>query len=120
MNRSSRISDEAAYILPFATFLLFVAAGNYLPSLYAASYFARTVIAGVMLVALWPRYTAVRWSSWLLGVVVGIVGVVQWVGMQIWLQNHFNYFKPATDGFDPTRALSASWLYAFLVVRIAG
>jgi CAAX prenyl protease-like protein len=120
MNRSSRISDEAAYILPFATFLLFVAAGNYMPSLYAASYVARTVIVGTMLVAWWPRYTTVRWSFWWLGVGVGIIGVVQWVGMQIWLQNHFSYFRPATDVFDPTRALSPSWLYPFLVVRIAG
>jgi CAAX prenyl protease-like protein len=120
MNQSSRISNESAYILPFATFLLFVAAGNYIPSLYAASYVARAVIVGAMLVAWWPRYTTVRWSSWWLGIVVGVIGVIQWVGMQIWLQNHFSYFKPATDLFDPTRALSPSWLYPFLVVRIAG
>jgi len=120
MNRSSRISNESAYILPFATFLLFVGVGNYLPSLYAVSYVARTVIVGGMLVAWWPRYTAVRWNAWWLGVVVGVIGVVQWVGMQIWLQNHFSYFKPATDVFDPTRTLSPSWLYAFLVIRIAG
>jgi len=120
MNQSSRISNESAYILPFATFLLFVAAGNYIPSLYAASYAARTVIVGAMLVAWWPRYTAVRWSFWWLGLVVGIIGVVQWVGMQIWLQNYFSYFKPTADVFDPTRALSPSWLYPFLVVRIAG
>jgi len=40
--------------------------------------------------------------------------------MQIWLQNHFSYFKLTTDVFDPTRALSPPWLYPFLVVRIAG
>lgn len=115
-----RISDEAAYILPFATFLLFVAVGNYVPSFYAAAYVARTVVVGGILVTLWPRYTTVRWNSWWLGILVGIIGVGQWVGMQIWLQNHFSYFKPGADAFDPTKALSASWLWAFLVVRVAG
>jgi CAAX prenyl protease-like protein len=40
--------------------------------------------------------------------------------MQIWLQNHFDYFKPIPGVFDPTRVLSAPWLYTFLVVRIVG
>jgi CAAX prenyl protease-like protein len=51
--------------------------------------------------------------------------------MQLWLQNHFEHFKPSPDVFDPTKTFAstaaatktfstAAILWAFVGVRIAG
>jgi CAAX prenyl protease-like protein len=117
-----RISDFWAYILPMAVFLVFTQAGAWWPSFYTLSYVIKTFAAAALLVILWPHYTRIRWNYWWLGVIVGVVGLVQWVAMQLWLQNHVDFFKiNEADAFDPTRHFAdrAGLMWAFIVVRIA-
>ncbi len=104
------------------TFLLFLQVGATWPALYPASYVARTLIVAVLLIWLWPRYTRIRWNGWYFGAMLGVVGVVQWVLMQHWLQSHFAVFRPDPgNAFDPTRHFgSATARWAFIGVRIGG
>ncbi len=116
------IRDDLAYILPMAVFLLFTQAGVSWPALYPASYVTKTLLTAVLLVWLWPQYTPIRWNGWFLGAALGVIGVVQWVLMQHWLERHFALFRPNLDSvFDPTRHFaSSSARWAFIGIRLAG
>src|SRR5437660_1627820 len=62
------VSDEVAYILPMAAFLIFTWAGGHWPSFYIASYVLKSFIAALLLVLLWRHYTKIRWDYWWLGI----------------------------------------------------
>jgi CAAX prenyl protease-like protein len=115
------VRDDVAYFLPMAVFLAFIWVAGRWPQLYVPAYVARAVIVAVLLILFWRHYTKVRWNHWWLGVIVGVVGIFQWIGMQLWLQNHFEFFAPAKDVFDPTKAFgSPATMWAFIAVRVAG
>lgn len=116
------IRDDLDYILPMGVFLLFTQAGATWPALYPASYIAKTLLTAALLAWLWPRYTRIRWNGWYWGAALGVVGVVQWVIMQHWLERHFAMFRPDPNRvFDPTRHFaSSSARWAFIGVRLAG
>ena len=120
----SRLTDDMAYILPMAAFLLILQVGGTWKSLYAEAYVARTLVVPVLLALFWRRYTTVRWNGWWLGVLVGVVGVFQWVLMQRWLQAHFEFFHPPPpeEVFDPFRDIHGGpWaVWAFIAVRVVG
>ena len=60
------------------------------------------LVVGTMLVFFWKYYTKIRWNHWWLGIIVGVVGIFQWVGMQLFLQKHFELFRPKPgDAFNP-------------------
>lgn len=113
--------DEIAYVAPMLVFLALVQVGNSWKSLYAPAYVARAIVVAIMLAVFWKHYTRIRWNHWWLGILLGIVGIFQWVGMQSWLGNHFEWFKPADDAFNPFSAFSSPQIaWAFIAVRIAG
>ncbi len=117
------LRDDVAYVLPMAVFLAFTWVGGNWKSLYPHSYVAKAIITAAVLVIGWPCYTKVSWRYWWLGVIVGIIGIFQWVGMQLWLQNHFVFFKPSEDVFNPFAAgvfPSTTVAWSFVAVRIAG
>ena len=119
--RQPPVSDQAAYCTPMVAFLALTWLGGNSPGLYLSSYVAKTVIVGSMLVYFWPKYTAIRWTHLWLGVIAGIIGVFQWVGMQLWLQDHWEVFRPAAGKFQPTEYFTTQWgLVAFLTIRIIG
>ena len=138
--RPPLVRDDMAYILPMLTFLALTWAGTTWKDLYVASYVAKAAVVAVMLYLFWPQYSRIRWNGWWLGVIVGVVGIFQWVGMQLWLQRAWpgvvegmtwipetarqwlaNHFKPGEDVFDPTKVFaSPAALYAWYAVRIAG
>jgi CAAX prenyl protease-like protein len=119
--RKSPARDDVAYWLPMLTFLAFTWVGTKYPSAYPAVYAAKTVVVAVMLILFWPAYTKIRWSYWWLGLIVGVIGIFQWVGMQLWLQHHISYFSPPEDAFDPTKAFhSPQMMWAFISVRMIG
>ena len=123
----ARGRDDLAYIAPMAAVLIIIWLGanatvkQFIPHAYSLGYVARTVIVAALLVVLWRNYTKIRWNHWWLGVLVGVVGIFQWVGMQLWLQKHFAFFAPSADVFDPTKEFSSpAMMYAFITVRIIG
>src|SRR5437773_2064567 len=80
--------DDLAYIAPMAVFLAFVWAAGQWPELYAPLYFVKTFVVTIVLIALWKHYTKIRWNPAAagLGVIVGVIGIFQWVAMQLLLQ----------------------------------
>ena len=117
---SKAISDDLAYVLPMGTFLVFTWIGGTWKTLYPISYVAKAILVAIMLFALRKHYTKVRWNHWWLGVIVGVIGIFQWVGMQLWLQSHFEFFKPSPDVFNPFDTFATpAVLWSFIFIRIA-
>jgi membrane protease YdiL (CAAX protease family) len=75
------LRDDIAYILPMAIFLAFTQIGVTWPNWYPASYMAKAFIVPIALILAWPSFTKIHWTHLSLGVLVGILGLVQWVGM---------------------------------------
>jgi len=127
--RASRrpiVPDDWAYMLPMFTFLGFVWLGSTFQDWYPSTYVGRVVVVAAMLALFWPQYTRIRWNGWWLGLIVGVVGIFQWVGMQTALQNWSvtaEWFKtdPA-KAFNPFKHFGDTWqAYTFIAIRwIAG
>jgi CAAX prenyl protease-like protein len=118
-----RERDDMAYILPMGIFLAFTWVGGTWPGIYPITYVAKTVVVAAALVVLWRHYTPVSWRYWWLGVIVGVIGIFQWIPMQLWLQQNFALFAPPApeDVFDPTKAFgSPAMMWSFIALRIAG
>jgi CAAX prenyl protease-like protein len=127
--RRRYVGDDAAYVLPMAVFLVFTWLGasgtvkSHLPAAYPVSYAVKTVVVAAMLLLFRRHYTKVRWNHWWLGAIVGVVGIFQWVGMQLWLQQHVPLFAPPPPDqvFDPFRDIASPQArLAFLAIRMAG
>jgi hypothetical protein len=123
--RRYRLSDEAAYILPMLVFLLLTGLPGWLPKSWTAAYSiiytVKTVIVGGMLIVLGKRYTPIRWNYWWLGILLGVVGIFQWVWMQNWLGRHIAWFAPSADAFNPNQTISSVPMRdAFIAVRMIG
>ena len=118
------LRDDIAYVLPMFVFLALVWAGGKWPALYPDFYIARALIVAILLIALRNHFTKIRWSYWWLGVILGIVGIVQWIAMQLLLQKlsirGWQPFKPSADAFDPTKTFASPLvMWSWITVRIA-
>jgi CAAX prenyl protease-like protein len=101
-------------------FLAFTwAAGNW-PSAYALFYVVKAIATAIALAVLWKRYTKIRWNYLWLGMLVGVLGTVQWIGMQLLLQKDFAFFRHSPDVFNPlTYFHNRAEMISFITVRIA-
>jgi CAAX prenyl protease-like protein len=103
-------------------FLLLTWVGGHWPNLYAASYVAKTIAAAAILFYFRHQYTRFRWSYAWLGVIVGLLGLVQWVGMEK-LILHFwpDYPRPSVEVWNPYEHFqSPAVMWAFIIVRWLG
>jgi len=117
------VRDDIAYVLPMGVFLGFTWLSAQWTGGYALLYFVKTIATAIALVVCWRSYTRIRWSHAWLGVIVGVIGIVQWVGMQLWLQHHFGFFRPSGENspFNPFEHFgSDAERYAFIAMRIFG
>lgn len=105
-----------------AIWLIFTWAGGHWPGFYVSSYVLKVFLTAIPLVLLWKHYTKVTWRYWQLGLLLGIVGVFQWVGMEKGLLHVWpNYPRPSAPVLDPTAAFAspgARW--SFIAIRWAG
>ena len=121
-----RLRADVAYILPMAVFMAFTWAGVQWPAIFPIAYASKTAVVAILLIALWPNYTKIRWTHLGLGFLVGVVGVVQWVGMerllisQPWLSWTRMISNVKHEAFHPYDHLNGGWLLAFFIVRVAG
>ncbi|HZL35473.1 MAG TPA: CAAX prenyl protease-related protein [Tepidisphaeraceae bacterium] len=117
-----RLRDDFSYLLPMAAFLLLTQAGIWWPTWYPASYVTKTVLAAVLLVLLWPHYTKIRWDYWWLGVILGVLGIVQWIGTEKLLLHYWpHYPHPSGAAFDEAKAFqSQAARWGFIAIRWAG
>jgi CAAX prenyl protease-like protein len=115
------VRDDIAYVLPMGIFLAFTWLSSQWPTGYPLIYAVKTIATAIALVALWRHYTKIRWDYWWLGVIVGVAGIVQWIGMQLLLQRHIAFFRPSGEAFNPFEHFSSAAVRdAFIAVRIAG
>ena len=105
-----------------AAFLLLTWVGGHWPGLYRASYVAKTIAAAALLIYYRHHYTKIRWNYWWLGILVGIVGVVQWVGMEKSILHFWpNYPRPSVDIYNPYEHFgSAATMWSFIIIRWLG
>lgn len=94
--------DELAYLAPMFSFLLLIWVGTLTAWLYPWTYVARTLVAGGLLILFWKRYTRIRWNYWWLGIIMGVLGLVQWIGMDSLLQHAL----PSVFALDPAKAFN--------------
>jgi CAAX prenyl protease-like protein len=119
----SREGDDLAYVLPMAVFLVFTWAGGQWPGFYVASYTIKTIVVAILLIALRRHYTQIRWNYWWLGILFGVVGVVQWIAMEKGLLRLWPHYPriSSADPFDPTRAFPSPLATdSFIALRWAG
>jgi CAAX prenyl protease-like protein len=121
------VRDDLAYLIPMITFLVFIWIGTrgketgHGNSWYPWTYVARAIVVGAMLILFRHAYTKIRWNHWWLGLIVGVIGIFQWVGMQILLQDHFEFFRPDAKAFNPDLFFSdPAMRWAFIGVRLLG
>ena len=121
-NHGGLIGDDAAYILPMAVFLALTCAGGHWPVFYVASYVSKTILTALLLTLFRKHYTKIHWDYWQLGILLGILGVIQWVGMEKALLHLWpNYPRVTVEAFNPTATFSSpAALAAFIAVRWAG
>jgi CAAX prenyl protease-like protein len=119
--RRSVVSDDVAYILPMGIFLGFIFLQGQWPNHYALLYLLKTIATAIALIGLRKHFTKIRWNAWWLGLIVGTVGIVQWIGLQLWLQKHFAFFAPPRDAYNPLEHFhTTASLFGFIAVRTIG
>jgi uncharacterized protein len=115
--------DDAAYIVPMAVFMAFIWVGGN-AGWYPFAYVARTAIVPVLLWVFWHHYTKIQWTHLGLGLLFGVIGIVQWVGVEellcwVWPE----YWRPGghPPPFNPTKEFASPMaLYAWYAVRTLG
>jgi uncharacterized protein len=95
--------------------------GVYSPATFPAGYCLKTAIAAALLILFRRHYQKIHWNYAWLGAIVGVIGFLQWVGMEKGLLALWpKYPRPSGATFDPTQIASAQMRMLFLVVRFAG
>jgi len=120
--RRSALRDDVAYVLPMAVFLIFTQLGSWWPRFYPASYIVKTFLTAAALVICWRYYTRIRWHYWWLGILFGILGIVQWVGMEHLLHHIWpNFWEPKAEPYNPFQQIaSPAARWSFIAIRWAG
>jgi CAAX prenyl protease-like protein len=122
-------SESAPRILPFALFMIFVAAGSLVPPPVPVPpedwdprwiYALRAIVAGGALVLLWPRLVELHdwrlsWSEGLLAFGAGIGVLIIWIMLDVgWFAFELG------DGFDPRRYGSDAIDWPITFFRLLG
>ena len=106
-----------------AIWLIFTWAGGHWPGFYVASYVLKVFLTAVPLLLFRRRYLKIRWNYWWLGIVLGIVGVFQWVGMEKGLLHLWPSY-PRPSGASPLDPMTAFFSplarWSFIAIRWAG
>lgn len=125
-------TPEWPYLLPMGVFMAFIFVGGLAEWLYPWAYAGRTLVVGALLVWVWPRVRRdVAWTHLPLGLLVGVVGTVQWIGMESLLVHLagrkglslavVQLVSNVDNFYDYPKAFaSPAMLWAFLLVRLLG
>ncbi len=120
---SSR-NDDTAYIAPMATFLVLTWAGGQWPGFFVASYILKTFLTAALLIWFRRCYTRISWQWSMLAVVLGSIGLMQWVGVEELLLKYWKHYPKipgATDPFQPFTYFSTpARAWAFIIIRWSG
>ncbi len=117
--------DEAAYIFPMAAFLLLIGLVGYVTD-HPWGYLPRAIVVPILLAMFWKYYTKIRWDYWWLGAIMGVLGVVQWIGMEkllehVWIfGKQYPFFMARAEVVDPTEQFtSPAMMWTWIAIRWA-
>ena len=124
---------QIPYVAPMFVFMIFM-----LPSIFGhfagvpwkdlwkqllpLVYTAKTLAVALLLWVFWKYYTKIRWTHLPLGVLVGLLGLVEWIGVEYAAQATGLGQPPLpSELYNPLQQLpNPAWRYAFYFIRIAG
>lgn len=93
---------------------------------YPATYCIRIAGTTILMLFAFPGYFKTKFKITWLSVVVGVVGIVAWIGL-VELDRNFihlgNYLAPhGREAFDPFHELKSdpTWMWQFMAIRFAG
>jgi CAAX prenyl protease-like protein len=122
--RSSPFHDDWSYLLPMITFVGLTVVRGWWPTLFPTAYIyiLKTIATAVLLVICWPAFSRISWKGWKLGIIVGFIGVFQWVMTEkVLLHRWPNYPRMHAEVFDPYNEIHNSGLrVGFLAFRWLG
>lgn len=122
------------YWMPFAVFMAFVFGGTNWPDYFAHAYVGRTIVVGIILFLTFKLRDRINWTHLGLGVIVGIVGTIQWIGMECLLvsitgEKGYKLFGMLQLVSDirvsemrdyPALFSDGAWGWIFLIARVFG
>ncbi len=117
-----RFGDDVAYVAPMAVFLAFTWAGGQWPAFYPLTYVAKTFLTAALLWYFRAQYTRISWKFAWLGVIVGIVGIFQWVCMEKFILSHWpNYPHMSHEAYVPGEHFhDHTLMWLFIAIRWSG
>lgn len=117
----SSTRDDIAYVGPFALFMLFTWIGSH-KGWYPLSYILKTILCAIVIAFFWKTYTKISWKYSGLGIVIGALGLVQWIGTEKFILSLWpNYPRMGGEPMNPFHEFAtpqAAW--AFILFRWAG
>lgn len=120
------------YWLPFAVFMAFVFCGTTWPEFFAPAYVGRTIVVAIILFLTAKLRDRIQWTHVGLGVLIGIIGTIQWVGMEcllVWMVGEKGYnllgvlqlVSDITEPRDyPALFSDGAWGWIFFIARLFG
>lgn len=118
--------DELAYVLPMGLFLVLTGAGGFWQQFYVFSYALKSLVAGALLIYFWNHYRPISFKYWKLGVLFGIIGIVQWCGVEELLlfleRKGFAYprIPGAADSINPFKAYTPVMAWGVFGIHLLG
>jgi uncharacterized protein len=123
--------DDAAYIAPMAAFLLLTflgGGGDFLflhwPKFPVASYILKTFLTAALLIHFRKHYLPFSFRAWHIGILLGILGIIQWCGVEELLggaQPKYPQIPGGGDPMNPFAYFAAPWqAWSFIIIRWAG
>ncbi len=109
-------SPVTPYVAPFFLFMAFLVVEGWWPDQHYLLYIPKTIVVGGVILWFWRSLPSMVPQAPLLSVLVGIAGVVLWVGLDPWL---VHYDKPLI-GRNPFQLYSPPEAWALFGVRLFG
>jgi uncharacterized protein len=125
------LSCIAPFVAPFLAFMLFlVSADSAFPDLHYVLYPFKALLTAGVIAWYWRQLPALRPASPLLSVIVGVIGVVLWVGLDPWSNRLDNLLAepfqrvaapdPVPVGRNPFQLYPAPEAWVLFGLRLAG
>lgn len=108
------------YFFPFFLFGAFLFAEAIHPLAVFVVYPIKTFCVGLSLVWLWPRLPQITLKQPIFSVLIGVIAVILWIGLEPVLCLHADHLR----GFNPYRFAESNWgmelMWGLVIVRIFG
>ncbi len=111
--------DDLAYVLPMLLYLGITYVETQFPAWLPWLHALKISVVAATLILFRKHYTRITWRYAWLGAIVGVLVVVQWVGMEKLLGDYPKFGQ--RDAFNPLASIASPiGRWGFIILRIAG